>query len=153
MKNCLKKHLARKNNTLVKNSFMVSKSCVIEKMGKKFHNTAFVVSLLNASTKVSCVGFIMRLPFREIATAPLSGASQWQIFIRNVPKAHTAPQVHRFCRQAKTSHHRFYKVRFRGIATSLCSSQWHKKFPPVKVRIWWIISFPKKSEFLRYTLP
>ncbi len=42
MKNYLKKHLARKNNTLVKNSFMVSKSSVIEKTGKKFHNTAFV---------------------------------------------------------------------------------------------------------------
>ena len=38
----MKKHLARKNNTLVKNSFMVSITCVIEKTGKKFHNTAFV---------------------------------------------------------------------------------------------------------------
>lgn len=36
MKNCLKKHLARKNNTLVKNSFMVSITCVIEKTGKSF---------------------------------------------------------------------------------------------------------------------
>ena len=69
MKNYLKKHLARKNNTLVKNSFMVSKSCVIEKTGKKFHNTAFVVSFLHANRKISCVGFIMRLPFREIATS------------------------------------------------------------------------------------
>ena len=42
MKNYLEKHLARKNNTLVKNSFMVSKGCVIKKTGKKFHNTAFV---------------------------------------------------------------------------------------------------------------
>ena len=42
MKNYLKKHFARKNNTLVKNSFMVSITCVIEKTGKKFHNTTFV---------------------------------------------------------------------------------------------------------------
>ena len=42
MKNYLKKHLARKNNTLVKNSFMVSITCIIKKTGKKFHNTAFV---------------------------------------------------------------------------------------------------------------
>ena len=42
VKNYPKEHLARKNNTLAKNSFMVSKSCVIEKTGKKFHNTAFV---------------------------------------------------------------------------------------------------------------
>ena len=72
VKNYPKEHLARKNNTLVKNSFMVSNSCVIEKTGKKFHNTAFVVSLLHASTKVSCVGFIMRCPFREIATLALA---------------------------------------------------------------------------------
>ena len=68
MKNYLKKHFARKNNTLVKNSFMVSITCVIEKTGKKFHNTAFVVSLLHANRKISCVGFITRIPFREIAT-------------------------------------------------------------------------------------
>lgn len=35
MKNYLEKHLARKNNTLVKNSFMMGKSCVIEKNGQK----------------------------------------------------------------------------------------------------------------------
>ena len=61
MKNYSKKHLARKNNTLVKNSFMVSKSCVIEKTGKKFHNTAFVVSLLHANRKISCVGLKITL--------------------------------------------------------------------------------------------
>ena len=48
---------------------MVSITCVIEKTGKKFHNSAFVVSFLHANRKISCVGFIMRLPFREIATS------------------------------------------------------------------------------------
>lgn len=45
--------------------------------------------------------------------------------IRNVPKAHIAPQAHRFCRQANTSHHRFYKVSLPGdchaaLAMTLC---------------------------------
>ena len=34
--------------------------------------------------------------------------------IRNVPKAHIAPKVHRFFRLAKTSYHRFYKVSLPG---------------------------------------
>ena len=68
MKNYLKKHFARKNNTLVKNSFMVSITCVIEKRAKSFITQHLFVSFLHANRKISCVGFIMRLPFREIAT-------------------------------------------------------------------------------------
>ena len=57
MKNYLKKHLARKNNTLVKNSFMVSITCVIEKTGKKFHNTAFVCFFSPRKQKNILCGF------------------------------------------------------------------------------------------------
>ena len=39
------------------------------------HSFACVRLFLHASTKVSCVGFIMRCPFREIATSRCS--SQW----------------------------------------------------------------------------
>ena len=69
MKNYLKKHLARKNNTLVKNSFMVSKSCVIEKTGKKFHNTAFVCFSSPRKCKSILRGFCNMEPFREILTS------------------------------------------------------------------------------------
>ena len=36
-------------------------------------------------------------------------------FIRNVPKAHIAPKVHRFCRQVKTSFHRFLDAPIRVL--------------------------------------
>ena len=61
MKNCLKKHLTRKNNTLVKNSFMVSKSCVIEKRAKSFITQHLFVFHLHANRKISCVGLRITL--------------------------------------------------------------------------------------------
>ena len=69
MKNYLKKHFARKNNTLVKNSFMVSITCIIKKTGKKFHNTAFVCFFSPRKYESILRGFCNMEPFREIATS------------------------------------------------------------------------------------
>ena len=55
--------------------------------------------------------------YKSILRGIYNAVSVQSSIIRNVPKAHIVPQAHRFCRQAKTSHHRFYKVSLPGDAS------------------------------------
>ena len=62
----------------------------------------------------SC-NFIERGPHKILCTCgvPLFPFAM-AFFICNVPKAHIAPKVHRFCRQVKTSLHRFLEAPSKG---------------------------------------
>ena len=104
MKNYLKNILARKNNTLVKNSFMVSKSCVIEKTGKKFHNTAFVCFSSPRKCKSILRGFCnaVALPgdasYASLLTNRLSQATVGCLMLAYSfsPRVHSIPRGPRF---------------------------------------------------------